>query len=493
MIVTYLGHQGWSFESGEGHVFLDPVFRTIGNAGVRLPVWPDREIVPEALGPVAGIILSHEHSDHFDIDTLYRMPWRGEIFISNRSSHAMTDALLDLGYRVTRIQPYQKLEFPGLTITVLPLEWSLLEPDSYGFLVEAQDGTSFFTSVDGMPHEDTIRWLARNYPKRSVDNFTNNYMEQLPELTGVRGLDKYATATITSSMITAVKRLNPSRVVLSGQGWSYPPKFSALNHRFFNVTHQRMLPILEKVYPHIRWATPEPGTRIGLGCEDLDGTIAPFVAPRPTTARDYRGYTDAAEGKPWSGVTALPDRDLDEAVRFVTDEFGRLINAHAPDFMKRLFALSCREPNHLIPTIGLRLRDDRGSRHFVLDQGWLRFTPVTTEVNLRHDVACGVEVWASDLSLLARGREEAYLVYETAVRRWSNAPAIIGNSIHVHVFSPFGPRLQPAEFAASYRRRLAEVRAAADFESTEAESAESAAEPEDSFPVVLSATGGRGR
>lgn len=204
MIVTYLGHQGWSFESEAGLVLLDPVFRTIGNAGVQLPIWPDREINPGALGPIASVVLSHEHSDHFDIDTLYRIPWRGEIHVSDRSSRSLMTVLSDMGYAVRRMRPFQVLSFAGLRLTVLPLEWSLLEPDSYGFLAQGDDGTSFFTSVDGAPHEQTIAWLQRNCPDRSVDNFTNNYLEPLPELTGVAGMDRYATSAMTAAMISGV-------------------------------------------------------------------------------------------------------------------------------------------------------------------------------------------------------------------------------------------------------------------------------------------------
>jgi beta-lactamase family protein len=461
VIVTYLGHQGWSIESSAGHVFVDPVFRTIGNAGVQLPVWPDREIDPDALGPIAGIILSHEHSDHFDIDTLYRMPWRGTVYVSNRSSRPMIELLAAIGYDVVRMAPYQVLAFPGVRITVLPLEWSLLEPDAYGFLAQGDDGTSFFTSVDGMPHEDTVRWLRRHCPKRSVDNFTNNYLEPLPELTGFSGVDAYSAGTMASMMISGVEKLAPGRVVFSGQGWSYPPKYSALNHRFFNVTHERMLPILQRIYPAIRWEAPEPGTRIGLGDEAADGTRAPFVVPRTTTARDYAGYTVAAEGKPWSRVTRLPAAELGRAVDFVRHRFGQLINAHAPDLMKHLYLLSALPDNGLLPTVALRLRDDSGNRHFLLDQGWLEFVPAPPGTDLRRDVAGGVEIWASDLLLLADGREEPYLVYETAVRRWSNAPEIIGTALHVHMFLPFGPRQQPSAFEASYRGRLAEVSGAA--------------------------------
>ncbi|MCX5042165.1 MBL fold metallo-hydrolase [Aldersonia sp. NBC_00410] len=457
MIVTYLGHQGWSVESLHGHVLIDPVFRSIGNAGVQLPVWPDREVDPSALGPIVGIILSHEHSDHFDIDTLHRMPWRGTVYVSDRSSRSMYELLVEMGYSVSRIRPFQVLEFTGVRVTVLPLDWSLWEPDAYGFVVQGDDGTSFFTSVDGMPHAKTIEWLREYCPQRSVDNFTNNYLEPLPELTGVVGTDRFATGQMLTTLVGGVEKLNPARVVFSGQGWSYPPMYSELNNRFFNVTHDSMLPLLSRTYPHIDWSAPLPGTRIGLGGESADGTIANYISLRPTTARDYSGYTRAIAGNPWSGVKALSREEMQRAIEFVRVRFGQLLNAHAPLLVRKLFELASDPANTLLPTVALRLRDDGGSRNFIFDPGFLEFVPAPTGTDLRRDPAGGVEIWASDLLLLADGKEEPYLVYETAVRRWSNAPAAIGSSLHTSMFLPFGPRLQPHEFRDSYRHRLVEV------------------------------------
>lgn len=457
MLITYLGHQGWAADTPAGCVLIDPIFRTIGNAGVQLPIWPDREIDPDLLGPIAGIVLSHEHSDHFDIDTLHRMPWRGTVYISDRSSRSMSAILLDMGYEIQRMQPYQTLSFPELNITALPLAWSILEPDSYGFLLRGADETTFFTSVDGMPHKNTIRWLHRECPHRSVDNFTNNYMEPLPELTGRRGSDRYATGAMTATMIAAVEQMRPRRVVLSGQGWSYPPEYSDLNHRFFNITHRRMLPVLAEIYPDIGWEAPQPGTIIGLGGERQDGEIADFVITRTTTPRDYQGYTTPRTGRPWSGVTSLDECELDRLLTFVHTDFGQQVNAHAADLMAQLYTLSTQQSSSVMPTVALRLLDDSGPRHYLLDQGWLEFIPAPPGTNLRTDVAGGVEIWASDLLLLVDGREEPYLVYETAVRRWSNAPGVIGEALHVRLFAGFGPRIQPGPYYESYRRRWAQV------------------------------------
>jgi hypothetical protein len=457
MIVTYLGHQGWALSAGEGVVLIDPVFRSIGNGAAQLPVWPDREIDPQLLGPIAGLIISHEHSDHFDVDTLYRMPWRGDVFVSGRSSSALTTLLTDLGYTVQRMGAYTVMDFGGITVTSLPLEWSLLEPDAYGFLAESDDGTSFFTSVDGMPHENTVKWLRANCPRRTIDNFTNNYLEPLPELTGIAGTDVYSTGTMVERMIAGTELLTPQRVVMSGQGWSYPAEYSELNRRFFSVTHQRLVPILQDIYPHIDWSAPEPGTSIDLSGKTED-TSADFVVSRTPSTRDYLGFADVREGSPWTRVRDLPPSEMAEVCRYLGDGFGQVVNAHAPELMQGLYSLASDPDVSVAPTVAVRLLNGTSASHYLLDHGTLTFTPVPAEMDIKRDTAGGIEIWASDLLHLMHGREEAFLIAETAVRRWSNAPNVIGRALHIDMLLGFAPRFQQDGYLTMYRQRLEVVR-----------------------------------
>jgi hypothetical protein len=457
MILTYLGHQGWALSARSGAVLIDPIFRTIGNGNVQLPVWPDREIAPEKLGPVAGLIISHEHSDHFDVDTLYRMPWRGDVFVSDRSSTALTTLLTDLGYAVRKMRPYMTMNFDDVTVTSVPLEWSLLEPDPYGFLANCSDGTSFFTSVDGMPHKQTVRWLKQNCPQRTIDNFTNNYLEPLPELTGVAGADNYSTGTMVQRMISATEMLAPRRVVLSGQGWSYPVDYSELNARFFSVTHQTLVPIMRQIYPRIGWEAPQPGTAIDLNGRTPDGVVD-YIVRREPSHRDYAGFTAARDGAPWSRTAELPDDQMIAVERYVASEFGRQVNAHAPELMEGLYALASDPANTLRPTVALRLLNGQTATHYILDHGSLTFAPAPTGLNVRRDAAGGIEMWASDLYNLINGHEEAFLIAETAVRRWSNAPRNIGRALHIDMLLGFAPRFQPNGYLEMYRMRFDIVR-----------------------------------
>ena len=109
MKITFLGHQGWRFERGGRTVLLDPIREEIGNGRVGLPVWPARRLDFRKLGPLEAVIVSHEHADHFSLDTLAALPARCPIYISDLSSAAMASAIAELGFPVTRFTRAQEL------------------------------------------------------------------------------------------------------------------------------------------------------------------------------------------------------------------------------------------------------------------------------------------------------------------------------------------------------------------------------------------------
>ena len=120
MRITFLGHQGWRFEN-EGRAFLlDPILEQIGNGRAALPVWPERRLDFRKLGPLDAVIVSHEHADHFSLDTLAALPAHCRIYLSDLSSFAMGTAVADLGFEVARFSALRSFTICGLTITALP-------------------------------------------------------------------------------------------------------------------------------------------------------------------------------------------------------------------------------------------------------------------------------------------------------------------------------------------------------------------------------------
>ena len=112
----------------------------------------------------------------------------------------------------------------------------------------------------------------------------------------------------------------------------------------------------------------------------------------------------------------------------------------------------------MLPTVALRLLNGQTATHYVLDHGSLAFELAPAGLNVRRDTAGGIEMWASDLYNLINGHEEAFLVAETAVRRWSNAARNIGRALHIDMLLGFAPRFQPNAYLEMYRMRLDVIR-----------------------------------
>src|SRR5688572_6017976 len=136
MRITFLGHQGWRFENGGRGFLLDPILEEIGNGRTTLPVWPQRRLDFRKLEPLEAVIVSHEHADHFSLDTLAALPPHCRIYLSDLSSAAMATAIVELGFEVTRFGALKPFTIAGLTLTALPGLYNTLEPDTYGLLIQ---------------------------------------------------------------------------------------------------------------------------------------------------------------------------------------------------------------------------------------------------------------------------------------------------------------------------------------------------------------------
>ena len=453
MLVTFLGHQGWAFESEESFILLDPIKRKMGNGNVRLPVWPNRNLDFDLLPDIDGLILSHEHSDHFDLETLIKLPFRGDVFVSDLSSCSMRNTLISLGFNIKTMHPYQVFNINNISFTPLGMLDEPLEYGVYGLLVEDNNGHSFLTTIDGVPHPSMNDWLYQNCPTRNLDNYTNNFVETLPYLSNVKGNPEHSFGQAVSRLIDYVEEFKPSNICFSGQGWSFPESHKELNSEFFSVTNKMLLDATNLLFPFISASNSKPGQVYDLG--NLNNySYANYVHTEQVTARRYEPNENLKKPLPWSRNNALEESKLNAVVQFIISEFAILLDKHAPKIMHGLYELSTAQCDSYDPHILLRVLNSGQNLDFVLDHGQLRFVPIKMTTNPGLTYCAGIEVWASDFYSIINGDDEAYLIYESSVRRWCHFPDLLGEPICIEFFSPFTPRHRPFFYQMAYEKRM---------------------------------------
>jgi hypothetical protein len=102
----------------------------------------------------------------------------------------------------------------------------------------------------------------------------------------------------------------------------------------------------------------------------------------------------------------------------------------------------------------LTLRNGEARYKFALDYGRLELAEVPAGAR---PAAVGLELWASDLELMIRAEEDAYMIAESAVRTWSHATELVDTPALLEALLWFTPRFRPHEHLRHYRARIAEL------------------------------------
>jgi len=457
MLVTFLGHQGWLIESKSRGFLLDPILEAIGNGADRMPVWSRRRLDFAKMGMLEAVIISHEHADHFSLETLNALPRHCKIYISDLSSGAMLQAIREFGFQVERYSAITPFMIADIRITALPGMYNTLEPDVYGLLMQDDSGASFLTSIDTVAHPDIFAWLQQHCPKRTLDNMTNNFLEpRQPLVDDPRSWEKSRTI-VMGTTLEYVDKMKPSRVVISGQGWCFETDRDQYNHSFFSVDNHWLEEAAKALIPSVQWWRGEPGQRFTLEGMTVSVDTTSICVSLPHTDRtfDANSVRTLVPFSPWTQEISISEQRLSEVQRFVTETFGAIVGGYSPKLMEGLYYLKFQDCGERPATMHLAVRNGTAKYIYELDYGLLQFRDVTSIA--KAEAVLGMEVWAADFELIISAAEEAFLVYESAIRIWSHMPDFIAANALIESFTWFTPRFRPVETLAFYRSQIAKL------------------------------------
>ena len=165
LALTFINHITFLLQFRDLNVLTDPVyaqrvspFRNLGPKRVR-----DPGLAFDALPPIQLVLISHNHYDHLDIETLLRLnAAHAPRFVTSLGNRAF---LAEFGIAADELDWWQSVEVPGARVTLTPAQhWSSRRPRNRnrtlwgGFVVESAECQTYFAGDTGYgPHFRAVR------------------------------------------------------------------------------------------------------------------------------------------------------------------------------------------------------------------------------------------------------------------------------------------------------------------------------------------------
>jgi Beta-lactamase superfamily domain len=467
---TFLGHQGWLFETPTTRVLVDPLLTaSFGHGGAVGVVYPPRGLDLEGFSPIDAVVLTHEHDDHFDVPSLNRLGREIPIHLSSRSSAAAHALLREMGFEVHALGSEQTLVLGDLRYRTFAVdhrhgpehdEW-----DVFPFVLHDTAGHgSFASSIDVRLAADVLARMRSSVPRPGIWGYANNVtsaaFQAVHQPSHALPSDEEALVGVARRRLEELEREwgMPAAVLVCGGGWSHPGERAWLDHHAFPLSAERLCAGLAAQHPEGCVVAPAPGYTLTL----RDGRIAAhedrrsFITALPREqwpARDFRGdHARLTDYAPACGRRTLDPGALERLLHELRD-FARYLYGTAA--FRSLCSLPTDPPQGPRPAFCFALRHGDGGPRLVLrhDPGTCAFVPHEHHDPIAEFMA-GIECWATDLLAFLEGElGPTGLCAAGRLRQWSHDPGRL--RVSAHDLWMFGhPLRRPHATAALYRRLL---------------------------------------
>ncbi len=470
--VTFLGHQGWLFSSGESRLMVDPLLTpAFGHLGALGVVYPPRVFSFEALPPVDALLITHEHEDHLDVPSLARIDRRVPVLLSAHSSRAGHALLSEMGFSVHRVRP-------GDVVTIGDLDLHLFAPDVTDaetidewdvlpFLVRDRRGHgSFFTTVDVDPHERLEQAVRAIIPRPPVWCYTNN----VSDLSFAGGGKVLRTQPMDASALArglldhyaglCLRRAEPEAILMCGGGFAFAGDRAWMNRHVFRADSTAVCASFSALMPRRTFRALLPGETV----IQRDGALAaihpdsPFLRSAPRDEWPPRDYVGPAEPllsySPATSVRELDQGELDQ-LEVELDAFAAHLCSRQT--FRALLSLDASELEGRRPTFSLVALCDEEGGAYVYEYDLASCAFVAAEnVDPVADYVGGLECWASDLLAVFRGELAPSAISFGRCRSWNALPKrcpIDWGELWLYCH----PLRRPDRFLHFYRRMLAGI------------------------------------
>lgn len=300
---TSLGHAAWLVEAGELRLLFDPVLEETHHGGV-FGVVPPRTIDVERLAP-DFILVSHRHTDHFDLPSLRRLALLDEESVVVTPDPVVARAARRLGFStVHEVGVGHHVALDGVelftTPSTAPLEWGAMLATADGIVWNQVDSVLPDVAAVQASVADASRAFRREEPV-ALALVRWQPMLEIAAQTGTALGFPYGYYRQNLEQIAAI---GARTLVPSAAGARHLPPYDAMDRLVYPVSEARVLRDLARRLPDTAVHAPAIGAAytIAAGRAALEPWSDPLVEIAP--ADETRLYAPLA-------VPPVHDPDLD--------------------------------------------------------------------------------------------------------------------------------------------------------------------------------------
>jgi hypothetical protein len=466
---TFLGHQGWLFQSKSSCFLVDPLLcEEFGQVhALEYRVYPPRLFTFEHFPKVNAVVLTHEHDDHFDIPSLARLERTIPIFLSSRSSTAAQQILREMGFTVHPLVPGKSVSFADLEFTPFCGAHTSFnnndEWDTLPFFVRDVGGSgNFFSMVDITLTDQHLKWARAKDSRPVVLSWTNNTLDW-SHMTDFLDRRKNATQECLMEMgadrkiITGVWGIPAATLVCAG-GFSFYGGRTWLNHRVFCVDNAAVCQMMCRLYPKEQFHATRPGQTFLMEGHRLKRVFdnTPFLStasPETWPARGPGGskdeVTDILDYAPATGRTEMDSAEYAVLEKALQEFAGSLVGGTT---FRAVHSLLDDQPKGRIPTFAVALRDSRAGDRRVYEYVSSACAFIRGTANAEEAYLAGIECWATDLLAVLKGELGPIALSFGRARLWNAFSEQLLFDFFGDLYRMSHPLRRPAEYLRTYRR-----------------------------------------
>jgi hypothetical protein len=439
--LTFLGHQSWLISENDTNILLDPVLSDkFGYDTVHgIEIYPPRTIDLKKMPNIDGIIISHEHSDHFHLPTLLAFK-DVPIYIGKLMPSCVTDVLQQAQLTVIELDFQHPFCINDIELTLYPrgngtafwesrvtqvLVQSLVHVNASVFIaVDALVSTKFkediLQEIISLPTAIIVANNSQIPPKGVPGSLDNSNSFSLAKSKGIVGLK-----ILSSMLIHYLEGIEEiTNIIICGGGFmkSYDTFFGP-----FQFSDQNELAVIaQELCPGKNIYGPLPGDVIKIENDTKSSHRADFVRLDESRLKELNEISRHFKANPKliplkSLLGDFKDNfELELAKDKVEEElkclakaimlssFGeRIINTHEAG------AKLCSE-NRLV--IRFLINDGSISFNYCLDFNSACFTQ--TNIVDYSSIPFGIELYLKDFCALIEGKIQIWDLAGIAMRSW---------------------------------------------------------------------------